>query len=277
MSFYTSLSGLKNAQTDLGVISHNIANAETNGYKKSRLEFADVVAATGTTDPKVPQGLGATVLPTTQNFSLGPIEQTGSSTDMAINGDGFFTTRSQSTGQTFYTRNGGFAVDRAGVIHDSDGNQLQIFPADTNGLVDLTQQPIGAIIPTANPNTTSTTNPAEFSGLAVGADGAVIASYSDGSNLTIGKVALASFVAPAGLRQVGSSNWEATGASGAAAYGGPGNGQYGQVLSGALERSNVDIAEELVSLITAQRNFQANAKAIDTATQLSQTIINLRS
>jgi flagellar hook protein FlgE len=92
----------------------------------------------------------------------------------------------------------------------------------------------------------------------------------------IGKVALASFVAPNGLKQVGSSNWVTTGISGAASFGQPGNGQYGELLSGALERSNVDIAEELVGLITAQRNFQANAKAIDTATQISQTIINLR-
>ena len=89
-------------------------------------------------------------------------------------------------------------------------------------------------------------------------------------------VALATFMAPNGLKAVGSSNWQATGFSGAASYGEPGNGQYGALLSGALERSNVDIAEELVGLITAQRNFQANAKAIDTATQISQTVINLR-
>ena len=79
------------------------------------------------------------------------------------------------------------------------------------------------------------------------------------------------------LKQVGSSNWESTGISGEAKYGSPGSGQYGSLMSGAIERSNVDIAEELVGLITAQRNFQANAKAIDTATQISQTVINLRS
>ena len=88
--------------------------------------------------------------------------------------------------------------------------------------------------------------------------------------------AVAAFVAPPGLKQVGSSNWEATGLSGAPKWGQPGTAQYGRLVSGALERSNVDIAEELVGLITAQRNFQANAKAIDTATQISQTIINLR-
>ena len=79
------------------------------------------------------------------------------------------------------------------------------------------------------------------------------------------------------MRCVGSSNWEATGLSGAATFGIPNQGAYGSLMSGALERSNVDIAEELVGLITAQRNFQANAKAIDTATQVSQSIMNLRS
>ena len=118
---------------------------------------------------------------------------------------------------------------------------------------------------------------ADLAGLTVNGSGALIATFSDGTNQTIGKVALAAFIAPTGLKQVGSSNWEATWISGAAKYGQPGTAQYGRLLSGALERSNVDIAEELVNLITAQRNFQANAKAIDTATQISQTIINLRS
>jgi flagellar hook protein FlgE len=90
-------------------------------------------------------------------------------------------------------------------------------------------------------------------------------------------VALANFVAPDGLKAKGSSRWEATGLSGAPAFDVPTVGRAGQLLSGALERSNVDLAEEMVALITAQRNFQANAKAIDTATQISQTIINLRS
>ena len=150
MSFYTSLNGLKNAQTDLGVIAHNIANVETNGFKKGNTQFADIVVNSASSNPRMTQGLGARVEAIVQNFALGPIEQTGS------------------------------------------------------------------------------------------------------------------------------ANWEATGISGTATFGLPNQGAYGSLLSGALERSNVDIAEELVGLITAQRNFQANAKAIDTATQVSQAIMNLR-
>jgi flagellar hook protein FlgE len=269
MSFYTSLNGLKNAQTDLSVISHNIANVETTGFKKSRVEFADIVAGSAYTNPKLIQGIGATVEAIQQNFSLGPVEQTCSALDLAINGDGFFTTKSPQTGQTYYTRNGGFGMDQQGFIHDGDDNRLQAFPVDASGNVTSTT-PADVQIPATN------SAGSDFAGVTVGADGNITASFADGTNQIVGKVALASFIAPSGLLQTGSSNWQATGLSGTAKYGQPGAGQYGKLLSGALERSNVDIAEELVGLITAQRNFQANAKAIDTATQISQTIINLR-
>ncbi|MBA3053404.1 MAG: flagellar hook-basal body complex protein [Sphingomonadales bacterium] len=270
MSFYTSLNGLKNAQTDLAVISHNIANAETTGFKKSNVQFADIVAGSAYANPKMIQGIGATVEAIQQNFALGPIEQTGSALDVAINGDGFFSTVNATTGQTYFTRNGSFTMDGAGFISDPSNNRLQVFPVDPLTGAVTSATPIDAQVPATNGAG------AEFAGVTVGSNGDVTASYADGTNAIIGKIALASFVSPTGLRQVGSSNWTANGLSGAPSYGQPGNGQYGELLSGALERSNVDIAEELVGLITAQRDFQANAKAIDTATQISQTIINLR-
>ena len=270
MSFYTSLNAMKNAQTDLGVISHNIANVETNGFKKSSSSFADVVGASGLTDPRKIVGVGSALESITQNFGLGAIEQTGGALDMAVAGDGFFTTRSAETGKTLYTRNGAFAIDETGFIQDGSGNRLQAVPVDAAG-VPTSTVPADILIPATNGAG------AEFAGVTVGTDGRITAAYADGGVDVVGRVALASFIAPTGLRQVGSSNWESTGISGAAGYGVPGAGQYGSLLPGALERSNVDIAEELVSLITAQRNFQANAKAIDTATQISQTVINLRS
>ncbi|OYX10151.1 MAG: flagellar biosynthesis protein FlgE [Sphingomonadales bacterium 32-68-7] len=235
MSFYTSLNGMKNAQTDLSVIAHNIANVETNGFKRSRTEFADVVV--------------------------------GSALDIAVNGDGFFTTRS-TTGQTLYTRNGSFGLDENGYVTDNAYNRLQGYAVDASG-VPTSTTPADLQIPATNAG-------AEFASVTVAGDGNLIASYDDGSTIIVGKVALASFVSPNGLKQVGSSNWQATGLSGPANYGNPGEGRYGDLMSGGIERSNVDIAEELVSLITAQRNFQANAKAIDAATQISQAVINLR-
>lgn len=269
MSFYTSLNGMKNAQTDLGVIAHNIANVDTNGFKKSRTDFADIVVGSAQVNPRMVQGIGARVEAITQNFALGPIEQTGSSLDMALTGDGFFTTRSVESGRTLYTRNGSFNIDDTGFIQDGSNNRLQVFPTDATGTV-TSMTPMDAQVAITNPAGS------EFAGVTVRADGRVTASYADGTFLEVGTVSLASFFSPTGLKQVGSSNWEATGVSGTATYGQAGQGQYGQVLSGALERSNVDIAEELVGLITAQRSFQANAKAIDTATQISQTVINMR-
>ena len=269
MSFYTSLNGMKNAQTSLGVIAHNISNSETYGFKRSRTEFAEIVAGSALSNPKMIQGIGSSVKSITQSFSLGPIEQTGSALDVAITGDGFFTTRSAISGMTSYTRAGSFALQGDGRIADSDGNVLQVFAVNPGGTINTGSMGDATIAP-------ANANGAEFAGVSIGANGLVSASYADGTVEPVGSVALASFVAPTGLKKIGNANWESTGISGPASYGSPGEAQYGTLLSGALERSNVDIAEELVSLITAQRNFQANAKAIDTATQISQTVINLR-
>lgn len=272
MSFYTSLNGLKNAQSSLGTIAHNIANSETYGFKRGRTEFAEIVAGSANSNPRTTQGIGASVEAITQNFSLGPIEQTGSALDVAITGDGFFTLRDENGG-TLYTRSGSFTMNEAGGIVDTNGNRLQVYAVDEFGA------PTGDLAnPTLQDARIPATNDADaaYAGVSVGKDGVVRASYADGSVQPIGMVALASFMAPNGLKPIGSANWQSTGFSGEASYGAPGAGQHGALLSGALERSNVDIAEELVGLITAQRNFQANAKAIDTATQISQTVINLR-
>lgn len=270
MSYYTSITGLKNAQTDLSVIAHNIANAETSGFKKSATTFADIVATSVLTDPSLTVGIGARVSAITQNFALGPIEQTGSSLDVAINGDGFFTVVSPDTGETSYTRAGEFRIDSSGFIKTAYGDRLQVFPVDSTGAISSTTLQ-DCQMPTAN------AAGADFAGVNISAKGEVAVSYADGSSEVIGVVSIAKFLSPQGLRQLGGSTWSATGLSGTPTYAAPGTGQFGSLLSGSVERSNVDIAEELVGLITAQRTFQANAKAIDTATQISQTIIQLQS
>lgn len=269
-SFYTSLNGLKNAETDLGVIAHNIANAETTGFKKSSTQFADIISSGSAADPRLATGIGATVSSIDQNFSLGPIEQTGRSLDLALDGDGFLATRNVENNEVTFTRNGNLQVDGGGNITDANGNRLQVFATDTAGNVTGTASTVDAVVPV--------TNAAGFdlSSITVEKNGVVFAAYADGTSDAIGRIAIANFISPNGLREIGNTKWEATGVSGAPNYGLPGNGNAAGVISGALERSNVDLAEEMVALITAQRNFQANAKAIDTATQISQTIINLR-
>jgi flagellar hook protein FlgE len=106
--------------------------------------------------------------------------------------------------------------------------------------------------------------------------GSVKAGYSNGSNVTLGKIIIANFTNNSGLKQIGNSTFSATAASGAAELGEAAEDGYGSILSGSLEKSNVDITEELVNLITAQRNYQAAAKAMETTTSMTQTIINIR-
>ncbi|MFA7603735.1 MAG: flagellar hook-basal body complex protein [Novosphingobium sp.] len=284
MSFYTSLSGLRNAQTGLNVTANNIANAETLGFKKSRTLFSDIVAGN---NPKMMMGIGSTVQSISQNFGMGPIEQTGGALDMAVNGDGFFTVKNPVTGSLTYTRSGAFSADEQGFVIDPNDNRVQFFAADATGVVVTdpatgkpTGSPVDLQLPANNggaPSQMGASPAADFAGVTVEIDGTVKVSYADGTNETLGKVALAQFPAVNGLKQMGSSNWAVTGLSGAAEYGVPGNTGLGGMLSGSLERSNVDITEELVGLITMQRYFQANAKGIDTATQISQTVLNLRS
>lgn len=270
MSFYTSLSGMRNAQVELGAIAHNIANAETNGFKRSRAEFSDLVAGGASVEPGQVRGIGARVTETRQDFRLGATEQTGSATDMSINGDGFFATVHEESGRTFYTRDGSFTLDGQNFLQDGLGNRLQMFELDASG------NPVSTTTTVDVQAAPTSAGGAELTGLTIREDGRISAAYGDGSTIVVGQVALANFQAPTGLRQVGSSSWEATGISGSAALGEPGLGRYGDLITGTLERSNVDLAEEMVGLISAQRNFQANAKAIDTATQITQTIINLR-
>lgn len=270
MSFFTSLSGLKNAETDLRVIANNIANAETVGFKKSSVQFADLVASGSATDPRRSPGIGAAVAGVTQDFVLGPLEQTGRSLDLAIDGDGFFALANPFSGDVTFSRNGNFRLTAAGEMEDAWGNRLQAYPVDAAG------NPTSAIpadidVPITNGAGSSLAN------VTIDVRGIVNAAYSDGTTQPVGQVALATFPAPNGLRSIGQTKFQATGDSGVAVFGNPGLGSYGEMISGALERSNVDLAEEMVSLLTAQRNFQANARAIDTATQISQTVLNLRS
>jgi flagellar hook protein FlgE len=271
MSFYTSLNGLKNAQTELSVIANNLANAETTGFKKSRINFADIVSGSASTNPKLVKGIGSTVASIDQDFSLGAVQQTGSALDLAINGEGFFTKVSPITGKTFYTRNGNFTLDGR---------------ADSSPIPAATAAGRCRLMPRA----TSPRHPDRYGDPA---DQRRRIRFP-GRHRQAGRIdpwppmpmaprqssarsRWPAFVAPSGLLQVGGS-----GLAGDRHFG---RGQlqparrraFGTILSGSLEQSNVDIAEEMVGLITAQRYFQANAKAIDTATQLSQTVINLRS
>lgn len=272
MSFYTSLSGLKAAQSDLSTISNNVANVNTASFKKSKTSFGDIFASAPTQNTRQIAGQGVRVLGINQQFVQGTIETTDKTLDMAVTGDGFFTVKGTgAAGSVSYTRNGAFSMDKDRYVVDTIGSRLQVYANDpTTGVQATTLSDLQ--IPSTKPGAPTIS----LASISVSEKGIVAATYADGSTAPIGSIGMATFASQDGLRQKGDAHWEASINSGDAVYGAAGQGMFGSVRSGALERSNVDITEELVGLISAQRNFQANAKAIETATAITQTIVNLR-
>ncbi len=275
MSFYTSLSGLKGAQTDLSVIANNLANVGSTGFKKSRAQFGDLFASAPTQTTKMVAGQGTRLNGVIQQFTQGTLEGTDKTLDLAIAGEGFFVVRGDPPQQEVsYTRNGAFQVNTNRHVVDTTGATLQLLPVDANGNVTNTTL-AGAtdfVLPSGAPSDPTIA----LINVSIGEDGLVTATYADGSDEMLGKVAMASFTAQEGLRPIGDSHWQSTGDSGPPAINAATNGPLGTIRAGALERANVDVTEELVALIAAQRNFQANAKAIETASNITQSIMQIR-
>jgi len=280
MSFYVSLSGLKGAQADLSAISNNVANVNSTAFKKSKAQFGDIFAASPMQTTHQVAGQGVRVQGITQQFTQGTIETTDKTLDLAITGEGFFTVKGED-GTISYTRNGAFSVDNDRYAVDTTGSRIQVFAVDPE-TGDLTTAPTSA---TGAGDLTDLQIPTTYMGEADGAqltsvgvskEGLVSAIYADGSTVYLGQVAMASFNSLEGLRQQGDAHWTSTVESGNPIFGTANEGMFGSVNSGSLERSNVDITDELVQLIAAQRNFQANSKAIEAANTLTTTIVNIR-
>ncbi|MBL9068074.1 MAG: flagellar hook-basal body complex protein [Sphingopyxis sp.] len=275
MSFYTSLSGLKGAQTDMSVISNNIANAGSIGFKRSKAQFGDIFAASPTQSTKMVAGQGTRLNGITQQFTQGSYESSEKTLDMAIVGEGMFVVKGEPPReQVTYTRNGAFTATPDRNVIDSTGQKLQLLPVDASG--NVTNNTLAGAFDFVLPAGAPSDPTAQLVNVSIGLDGLVSATFANGESQVLGKVAMATFRAMEGLRPVGDAHWQSSGESGPPTIDAATNGPMGAIRSGALERSNVDITEELVMLIGAQRNFQANAKAIEGASQLSQTIINMR-
>lgn len=275
MSFVTSLSGLKAAQTDLSVVSNNIANGNSIGFKKSKAAFGDLFASAPTQSTKSVAGQGVRLNGIVQQFTQGSINSTDRTLDLAVAGDGFFVVKGQPPREAqSYTRNGSFSVNVNREVVDNTGNKAQLLPVNAAGQVTSTDA--ANMVDFVLPQTDPTDPAAVLSNITIADDGVVTATFSNGNQTRLGALAMASFAAVEGLRPIGDSHWQATGESGVAAINQAGNGPLGTVRSGALEAANIDLTEELVGLIAAQRNFQANAKAIETANNMTQAIVNLR-
>lgn len=275
MSFYTSLSGLKASQTDMSVISNNIANAGSVGFKRSKAQFGDIFAASPTQSTKMVAGQGTRLNGITQQFTQGSYESSEKTLDMAIVGEGMFVVKGEPPReQVTYTRNGAFTATPDRNVIDSTGQKLQLLPVDANG--NVTDNTLAGAFDFVLPAGAPSDPTAQLVNVSIGLDGLVTATFANGEAQSLGKIAMATFPAMEGLRPIGDAHWQSSGESGPPTIDAATNGPMGAIRSGALERSNVDITEELVMLIGAQRNFQANAKAIEGASQLAQTIINMR-
>ncbi len=254
-SLWISKTGLDAQQTQMDVISHNLANVSTSGFKKSRAVFEDLLyqnirqpGAQSSQQTQLPSGLqlgtGVKPVATERIFTQGNLQQTDNSKDVAIQGNGFFQIL-MPDGSTAYTRDGSFQMDAQGQLVTSSGFPLQ--PAITI--------------------------PANAQSLSIGRDGVVSITTADSTASTqIGQIQLATFINPTGLQSKGENLYVETTASGNPNTNTPGSNGAGLLQQNYLETSNVNVVEELVSMIQTQRAYEINSKAITTSDQMLQKL-----
>ncbi|MDE1981656.1 MAG: flagellar basal-body rod protein FlgG [Betaproteobacteria bacterium] len=258
-SLWIAKTGLEAQQTQMDVISNNLANVGTNGFKKSRAVFQDLLyqnisqpGAQSSQQTVIPSGLqlgtGVRPVATERIMTQGNLQQTGNPLDVAINGAGFFQVL-MPDGTTAYTRDGSFQTDNQGNLVTSSGYQIQ--PAITVPL-----------------NATSVT---------IGRDGTVSATQAGVvTPLQVGSIQLATFVNPTNLQSLGENLYAQTQSSGPPNLNTPGLNGTGLLNQGYVETSNVSVVEELVNMIETQRAYEINSKAVQTSDQMLQTLSQLR-
>ncbi len=257
-ALYSSASGMQSQQMNLDVISNNLANVNTTGFKMSKLQFQDMLyettkeagSASGGSGNQLPSSLqigqGAAPAATTRLFTQGELSKTGNNLDLAIQGNGFFEVQ-MPDGSKAYTRDGGFKPNKDGTIVTNDGYPVAGFQAVPVGTTSITITPSGDVT-----YTTGAGSPTSF------------------------KVQLARFVNPGGLDAAGHNLFKTTAASGAVDLGTPGENGFGEIQQGYLELSNVSVVQEMVNLILAQRAYEVNSKAVQAADEMMQQSNNLQ-
>lgn len=256
-SLKTAASGMDAQQRKLDVTANNIANVSTTGFKASRAEFQELLyteeraagnANEGGAPTAIEVGSGVRTAATQKNFTQGTLEATGNPLDIAIEGQGFFQVMREN-GVVAYTRAGAFKVDSNGQIVTADGHRMQpdiSLPEDTSSIT-------------------------------VQRDGRIMITVGDSpSSIEAGRIELANFANPAGLRSLGRNLFEANDASGLPQIGQPGQSTNGTLSQGYLEGSNVQVTEEMISMIVAQRAYEINSKVIRTVDEMLRTATNIR-
>lgn len=256
-SLWVAKTGLDAQQTRLSVISNNLANVNTTGFKRDRAVFEDLlyqnvrqVGAQATQDTQLPSGLslgtGVRIVATEKLHTQGNIVQTGKSLDIAVQGRGYLQVL-LPTGDLAYSRDGSLQVNQNGEMVTAQGYLLQ----------------------------PSVTVPSDAQSLTIGSDGIITVLTPGASTPTqIGDIQLADFINPTGLQPRGENLYLESGSSGTPLVGTPGLTGLGSIIQGALETSNVNVVEELVNMIEAQRAYELNSKAISTSDEMLQYVNN---
>ena len=274
-SLNTAASALAAHQQFLDVVANNLANVNTVGFKESKTLFGDELSLTlyppaSNTQANAAQiGMGVTLGAVTQLFTQGSLQPTGSNTNLAIDGSGFFVVKDAATGAQYYTRAGAFKVDAQGYLISPTGQRVQGGgPAAVDGdpYVDL-QIPTEVGVP-----------PVSVTSFNIDSTGRIIAVLQDGSTSIVGKVALERFSNPNMLLKIGDNLFQAQNGSGPSfsSYHAAASDGLGQLRAGYLEMSNVDLSAEFTDMIRAQRGLQANAKVVTTSDEIIQDLVNLK-
>jgi flagellar basal-body rod protein FlgG len=257
-SLWISKTGMEAQQTQLDHISNNLANVATSGYKRAHAQFEDLIyqnlrqsGAASSEQTQLPTGLqvglGTRAVATARNFSQGNLQQSGGNLDVAIKGNGFFQIQLPD-GSTAYTRDGSFQLDAQGQIVTNSGYLVQ----------------------------PGITIPANAQSVTIAPDGTVTVGLPGQTTpQSVGQLQLASFINPAGLEPMGSNLFAETASSGTPTAAAPGSAGLGALQQGFLETSNVNVVEELVSMIQTQRAYELNSKAISTSDQMLQRLAQL--
>jgi flagellar basal-body rod protein FlgG len=257
LSLYSAATGMEAQQLNLNTIANNLANVNTAGFKRSNIEFQDLLyqkpKVAGSQDAGgnvVPTGVevgnGSRVASTQKVFTQGQLTQTGEQLDIAISGDGFFEVQ-KPDGTTAYTRDGSFKLSSTGAITTSDGLPV------LSGF-----QPV----------------PAGTTSISVSEDGNV--TYNTASGSTSFRLQLTRFANPSGLNSLGGNLYQESPASGTPETGSPGELGFGSLEQGYIESSNVNIVQEMVNMITAQRAYEINSKSVQTSDEMLQNVAQLK-
>lgn len=257
-SLFTGATGMTAQQLNLDVIANNLANVNTTAFKRSRVDFQDLLyqtlrapGAISAQGLEIPSGIqlghGVGVASITKVFLQGSFAQTGNSLDIAIEGDGFYQI-TLPDGEIGYSRDGSFKLNRDGTIVTADG-----FPLEPEISI-----------------------PEDAINITVGADGTVSVTLSDSTTDELGQIELARFVNPAGLLSQGRNLFRESEASGDPILSIPGEEGAGTLRQGFLESSNVSVVDEIVQLIITQRAFEVNSSVIRTSDEMLQTANNMR-